>query len=209
MVMEDFPRQSITLTHNNGSHIVKSTSEAISQIPIQFGFLVDPAVPSCTKGDYLPGFLSPTPDHGAQFSTHVDKALEINIRASATHSVISELLYSGPSSVVKTSFGSGEFSLTWTPSAAYEEQSHPICFAIQASSSSSVYQSELRCVVVTVKKKPKPIFLNALRMKISTTLSLKDDRGIIENLVKEELLRKGFPPGISVRLMNNSSMIVK
>ena len=36
MVMEDFPRQNITLTHTNGSQVTRTTSDAISKIPIQF-----------------------------------------------------------------------------------------------------------------------------------------------------------------------------
>ncbi|XP_038154957.1 uncharacterized protein LOC119792408 [Cyprinodon tularosa] len=37
MVMEDFPRQQITLTQADRSQVVKTTSDAISRIPIQFG----------------------------------------------------------------------------------------------------------------------------------------------------------------------------
>ncbi|XP_038154967.1 uncharacterized protein LOC119792420 [Cyprinodon tularosa] len=150
MVMEDFPRQSINLTHNDGSYVLKTTSDAISQIPMHFALLVDPAAPSCSEGNYLPRYLSPTPEHGTLYYSDVNQNLEINIRAVATHSMISELLYSGPSSVVKKSSGSGNFSLTWTPSVVDAGQSHPICFVVQGSSSSSVYQSELRCIVVTV-----------------------------------------------------------
>ncbi|MEQ2159257.1 hypothetical protein GOODEAATRI_020983, partial [Goodea atripinnis] len=38
MVMEDFPRQAITLTQTDGSKVGKTTSDAISKIPIQFAF---------------------------------------------------------------------------------------------------------------------------------------------------------------------------
>ncbi|KAM4564966.1 uncharacterized protein V3H82_014059 [Fundulus diaphanus] len=153
MVMEDFPRQEISLTQTSGSKIGKATSDRISMIPIQFAFQVDPAAPSCTEGAYLPRFLSPTPEHRARFYTTVNQAVKINIRANTTQSVISELLYSGPYNVTKSSSGSGYFSLTWTPSAGEDGQSHPICFVVQASVSSSVYQSELRCVIVTVGSK--------------------------------------------------------
>ncbi|XP_035984920.1 uncharacterized protein LOC110367864 [Fundulus heteroclitus] len=154
MVMEDFPRQAITLTQTSGSHIVKTTSDRISMIPIQFAFQVDPAAPTCYEGVFLPRFLTPTPEQGAQFYSPINQALKINIRAGATQSMITELLYSGPYNVVKSSSGSGNFSLTWTPSAGEDGQSHPICFLVQASVSSSVYQSELRCVIVTVGNNP-------------------------------------------------------
>ncbi|XP_047242532.1 uncharacterized protein LOC124881082 isoform X2 [Girardinichthys multiradiatus] len=133
MVMEDFPRQAITLTQTNGSKVVKTTSDAISKIPIQFTFLVDPAAPSCSEGVYLPRFLVPTPEHGAHFYSPVNQALKIDITATATQSVITGLLVSGPYNVVKSSSGSGSFSLTWKPSASEDGQSHPICFVVQAS----------------------------------------------------------------------------
>ncbi|XP_035984922.1 uncharacterized protein LOC118558493 [Fundulus heteroclitus] len=132
MVMEDFPRQSITLTHTNGSRVWKTASDAISKIPIQFAFQVAPAAPSCTEGAYLPRFLFPTPEHGTRFYNPVSQTLEINIRADATECVITGLLYSGPHNVVKTSSGSGYFTLTWTPSAREDGQNHPICFVVQA-----------------------------------------------------------------------------
>ncbi|KAK5618549.1 hypothetical protein CRENBAI_016471 [Crenichthys baileyi] len=151
MVMEDFPRRAITLTQTDGSQVSKTTSDAVSKIPIQFAFQVDPAAPSCSEGVYLPRFLVPTPEHRAQFYTPVSEALKIYITAAATKSEITGPLYSGPYNVVKSSLGSGSFSLTWTPSASEDGQSHPICFVVQASFNSSVYQSELRCVVVTVR----------------------------------------------------------
>ena len=36
LVMEDFPRQTINLIQTNGSQEVKTTSNAISKIPVQF-----------------------------------------------------------------------------------------------------------------------------------------------------------------------------
>ncbi|XP_023201452.1 mucin-2-like [Xiphophorus maculatus] len=150
LVMEDFPRQNINLVQPDGSSVPKTTNEAISKIPVQFVLKVDPAVPSCSEGVYLPRFLSPTPDHGAQILTNVNQAVEINIRAEATQSTISGLLFSGPHNVVKNSQALGNFTLTWTPSNFESRESHPICFVVQSSLASSVYQSDLRCVTVKV-----------------------------------------------------------
>uniref|UniRef100_A0A096MG75 Fibronectin type-III domain-containing protein n=1 Tax=Poecilia formosa TaxID=48698 RepID=A0A096MG75_POEFO len=146
MVMEDFPLQTITLTQTGGSQVQKTTSDAISTIPIQFVLKVDAAAPSCTEGQYLPRFLSPTPNNRAQLYTSVNQMLVIIISSQATQATSSELLYSGPYNVNKSSLGSGSFSLTWTPSVAEDGESHPICFVVQATE----YQSELRCVIVTV-----------------------------------------------------------
>ncbi|XP_035984927.1 uncharacterized protein LOC110367659 [Fundulus heteroclitus] len=207
MVMEDFPRQAITLTQTDGLQVGKTTSDAISKIPIQFAFLVDPAAPSCTEGAYLPRFLSPTPEDGARLYTPFGQTLEINIRADATQSVITELLYSGPYNVVKSSFESGSFSLTWTPSAREDGQSHPICFVVQASVSTSVYQSELRCVIVTVGHKPIPrkTYLTVVKLNISTTLPLTDNHDKILQAMKNKLIENGLPSNFTLRLLSNSS----
>ncbi|XP_024866508.2 protein cappuccino-like isoform X2 [Kryptolebias marmoratus] len=154
--MEDFPKQTINLIHTNGSQEVKTTNDAISKIPIQFLLKVVPSIPSCTEGLYLPRFLPPTPDNRAQIYTVVNQTVEIPIMAEATQSTITELLFSGPYNVVKNTSGSGSFTLKWTPSQNESEQSHSICFVVQASHSNILYQSELRCVAVLIDQPPPP-----------------------------------------------------
>ncbi|XP_038154953.1 uncharacterized protein LOC119792403 [Cyprinodon tularosa] len=148
--MEDFARQTITLTQTDGSQVGRTTDDPISKIPIQFVLKVDSAAPSCIEGLYLPRFVSPTPKNGVKLYSSVNQVLVIPIKGEATHYMSTELLFSGPYNVVKNSLGSGNFSLSWTPSTTEYGESHPICFIIQASNSSSVYQSELRCVIVIV-----------------------------------------------------------
>ncbi|XP_036002604.1 uncharacterized protein LOC105924405 isoform X1 [Fundulus heteroclitus] len=155
LVMEDFPTQNITLTETDGSQEVKTPSDAISKIPLQFVLKVGPTVPSCTEGLYLPRFLSPTPSNRAQLYTPAGQALEVTIRAEATQSNITGLLYSGPYNIILNgSSGSGNFSLTWMPSASEEGQSHPVCFVVQTSVFGTLYHSDLRCVIVTVGNTP-------------------------------------------------------
>lgn len=55
-------------------------------IHIHVFIAVDPAVPSCTEGLYLPGFLSPTPANRAQFNTSVGQTIEIRIKAESNMS---------------------------------------------------------------------------------------------------------------------------
>ncbi|KAI4796275.1 hypothetical protein KUCAC02_027860 [Chaenocephalus aceratus] len=157
MVMEDFPRQTISLTRNGGLTV----NSAISKIPVQFAVRVDPAVPSCTEGLYLP-----------------------SVNAESIVSTTLELLFSGPHNTNKSSLGAGRFLLRWTPSQEEDGESHPICFVIQSitssitssimrsitrsiTSSTTKYQSELRCVIVTVG--------NAMRIKISSASPLSED----------------------------------
>ncbi|KAK2900081.1 uncharacterized protein [Channa argus] len=154
VVMEDFPNQNISLTQTNGTKTFLTPNDAISKIPVQFVLWVDPPVPSCTEGLYLPNFLPPTPNNRAQFFTIVNRAIVINIKAEAIISTISELLYSGPSTLIQNSTGAGQFSLTWTPSQAEEGGSFPICFVVKANYNLNIYNSDLRCVIVTVGNNP-------------------------------------------------------
>ncbi|XP_014877153.1 uncharacterized protein LOC106939304, partial [Poecilia latipinna] len=219
LMMEDFTRWSITLTRYDGYSSSLSTTTSISEIPVQFVFKVDPAAPSCTAGEYLPRFLPPTPEHGAQFFIDVNEMIEINIRAEATQSEITELLFSGPFNMVKSSSGSGYFTLRWTPSFSQydDDETHPICFVVQAKSSSSVYQSDLRCVIVRVgnipsiatpSPPPETTRLTVLKLKISTTLPLKDNKDEMEKAIKDELIRRGLPADIKVRLLSDGSVQV-
>ncbi|KAF1380871.1 hypothetical protein PFLUV_G00168520 [Perca fluviatilis] len=82
LVMEDFPRQTITLIQAD-SLWERTTIIALSKLPVQFVLKVDPEVPSCTEGLYLPKFLPPTPANRAQLYTSVNQTLEINISAEA------------------------------------------------------------------------------------------------------------------------------
>ncbi|XP_041634979.1 uncharacterized protein LOC121504333 [Cheilinus undulatus] len=150
LVMEDFPRQNITLTQTNGIQQVKTTNDPISKIPLQFVLRVDDAVPSCTEGLYLPKFLPPTPANRAQLYASVNQTLDIHISAEANNSRISELLFSGPYNVIKSNTTTGQFTLQWTPSESEDGESHPICFVVESVSGLAKYHSELRCVIVSV-----------------------------------------------------------
>ncbi|XP_023201488.1 uncharacterized protein LOC111610792 [Xiphophorus maculatus] len=196
LVIEDFPRQTITLTETGGSQEVKTTGDAISKIPLQFALKVIPEVPSCAEGSYVARFVPPTPDNRAQKFIQVNKVLEINIRAEATHSNVTGLLFSGPHNVSKSSSGSGSFTLRWTPSARESGQSHPICFVVETSFNSNTYHSDLRCVTVTVGN----YYVVALRGKISATLSLENYYDALVKQIKDELTRRGLHTSMNVRL---------
>ncbi|KAL4007489.1 hypothetical protein ACER0C_001341 [Sarotherodon galilaeus] len=204
LVMEDFPRQNITLTQTNGTQTNLTTNNAISKIPVQFVIRVDPAVPSCTDGLYLPKFLPPTPANGAQLYTPVGQTLEISIKAEATNSMISELLYSGPYTLFQNKTGPGEFILTWTPSESETGESHPICFVVQAVSGIAKYHSDFRCVIVTVEK----VYVAALSARISFSLPFTADNvnSVIIQKIKEELEKQGLPPDASLRLVRGDQV---
>ncbi|XP_024654865.2 uncharacterized protein LOC106675401 [Maylandia zebra] len=218
LVMEDFPRQTITLTQTNGTQTTITTNDAISKIPIQFALKVDPAVPSCTEGLFLPKFLPPTPANGAQLYNNVSQTLEIHITAEALNSTVSELLYSGPYNLISSPSGPGQFTLRWTPSESEEGQSLPICFAVQAVSRGTKYHSELRCVTVTVVKGPvitttpetttpsEPSYV--LKLKITSLVDLsKVDRNYLLTQIKNVLISNGLPQDMIIRLMSSKPQI--
>nr|XP_019965225.1 PREDICTED: uncharacterized protein LOC109644312 [Paralichthys olivaceus] len=198
LVMEDFPRQNISLTQSNGSQTTITTNNAFSKIPVQFVLQVDPAVPSCTEGLYLPTFLPPTPANRARLDSMVNQTLYINIRAAANFSVISELLFSGPHNVIQTSSGPGQFTLSWTPSQSENGESHPICFVVQAVLNSTKYQSEMRCVIVNVG-----IVVLRLTARLSSVLPLSEEyiRSTVLQQLENELVNKGLPPGTNLTLL--------
>ncbi|XP_012990122.2 uncharacterized protein LOC105029980 [Esox lucius] len=150
MVMEDFPIQSISLFYNDGTQSNRTSGDTLSKLPVHFAIRVDPAVPSCTEGDYLPMFLSPTPDQGAVLLASTDQPLEITVRAQATQSTATELLVSGPQRITKNAPSPGLYLLRWMPFEEDEGGSYPVCFIAQSVNGSSLYQSELRCVIISV-----------------------------------------------------------
>ncbi|XP_026225147.1 uncharacterized protein LOC113168344 [Anabas testudineus] len=152
--MEDFATQTIVLEQSDGVKTTRTGSDALSKIPIRFALIVDPAVPSCTEGLYIPKFLPPTPPSQAQLITYVNQTLEIIIKAEAVNSLISGLFFSGPHGIVKQTRSEGEFGLSWTPSEEEDGENHPICFVIQAENNPTKYHSELRCVIVSVRSEP-------------------------------------------------------
>ncbi|KAL4007496.1 hypothetical protein ACER0C_001348 [Sarotherodon galilaeus] len=205
LVMEDFPRQNITLTQTDGTQTNLTTNNAIGKIPVQFVLRVDPPVPSCTKGLFLPLFLPPTPANGAQLYTPVGQTLEISIKAEATNSTISELLYSGPYTIFQNKTGPGEFILSWTPSESEAGESYPICYVVQALFGVVKYHSDLRCVIVTVEN----VYVAALSGRISFSLPFTADNvnSVIIQKIKEEVEKRGLPPDASLRLVRGDQVL--
>ncbi|XP_023806731.1 uncharacterized protein LOC111946765 [Oryzias latipes] len=162
-------RQSTT----TAGHPPYTNTSPLSKLPLQFSLLVDPAVPSCKEGVYLPTFVHPTPADGARIKAEVNKEVEIKVKAEATHSVMQDLIMSGPSNISMHRSTHNEFVIRWTPMADDLGEHYPICFAVESAtgsaissfqtasynhvhatavSQSGVYQTEMRCVLVDVGK---------------------------------------------------------
>ncbi|XP_027869751.1 uncharacterized protein LOC114142593 [Xiphophorus couchianus] len=128
------------------------SSTPLSKQPLQFSFLVDPPIPSCQEGLYLPKFQSPTPSHGTRIKAEVNKEMEIRVKATAAYSSIQNIIFSGPTNVTKHRDTNNDFIIRWTPTEDDLGEQYPICFVVESVSGNSAYQSEMRCVLVEVQK---------------------------------------------------------
>ncbi|KAK2894454.1 hypothetical protein Q8A67_011683 [Cirrhinus molitorella] len=124
--------------------------EPFSKLPLQFSFLIDSAAPSCTEGHYIPHFVSPTPRNGDEIQATPLREVEIRVKAVAAYATVTDVIISGPLNITKHALSTGEFAIRWTPTRNDLGDHFPVCFIAESVSGSSVYQSEMRCVIITV-----------------------------------------------------------
>ncbi|XP_059390483.1 CUB and zona pellucida-like domain-containing protein 1 [Carassius carassius] len=157
LVMEDYPTQNITLNYTAMTAVVRSpfinssSNPPLSKIPLQFAVEVEAPAPSCIEGEYLPRFIHPTPNQGEHLQARVNQELEIRVKATATFSRISDVVFSGPLNSTKETTTTGEYVINWTPTSENYDQHFPICFIAEGQNGSRNYQSEMRCVIVVVE----------------------------------------------------------
>ncbi|KAK9542248.1 hypothetical protein VZT92_000123 [Zoarces viviparus] len=216
LVVEDFPQRNITLGYTDGSRssstplVVRSKRHAthttptppLSKLPLQFSFLVDPAAPSCEEGLYLPEFLPPTPLNGARLHAEVDREVEIRVRARASHATIHDIIISGPLNITKQRSTHGEFVIRWTPLQHDLGEFFPICFAVEAETGSGVYQSEMRCVLVEVRR----VSVNSHVICTESTMRVEVEKSSFHGL-HEDHLRLNDGANIACRLRSNSTYV--
>ncbi|XP_075934938.1 uncharacterized protein LOC142934294 [Anarhichas minor] len=196
----------------------------LSKLPLQFSFLVDPLAPSCQEGLYLPEFLPPTPLNGARLHAEVDREVEIRVRARASHATIHDIIISGPLNITKQRSTHGEFVIRWTPIQDDLGDFFPICFAVEAetgrhdgtatthhhnhnhhstpSPQSSVYQSEMRCVLVEVRR----VQVNSHVICTESTMRVEVEKSSFHGL-HEDHLRLNDGANIACRLHSNSTYV--
>ncbi|XP_019711681.1 uncharacterized protein LOC109507006 isoform X2 [Hippocampus comes] len=127
LIMEDFPRQNITLSNDVGKELRLTREDAIGQIPIQFVLEVDSPVASCVEE---PAFRPPTPANGDHLYTSVNKTVEISLHFLLPGSVTLRVLLSGPVTMSQ-SIIDGHVVLVWTPTETDLNLSQAVCFAIE------------------------------------------------------------------------------
>ncbi|KAK9953614.1 hypothetical protein ABG768_017596 [Culter alburnus] len=198
-VMEDYPNQNITLNYTAMAAAVRtpffnaSSNPPLSKIPLQFALEVEAPAPSCIEGEYLPRFIHPTPHHGEHLQARVNQELEIRVKATATYSSITDVVFSGPLNSTKETTTTGEYVINWTPTSENFGQHFPICFAAEGQYGSRNYQSEMRCVIVVVEAEGPRAHVTCSR----DTMSVSIERATIAGIHGDHL-----------RLNNNASCLV-
>ncbi|XP_036952453.1 CUB and zona pellucida-like domain-containing protein 1 isoform X2 [Acanthopagrus latus] len=142
--------QTTTTTAAPTTTTYPGTTGPLSKLPLHFSFLVDPSAPSCQEGLYLPRLLPPTPANGVRIQVEINKELEIKVKAQASAATVIDIIISGPLNISKHRTTNGDFAIRWTPITDELGNYFSICFAVEAMAGSSIYQSEMRCVVVDV-----------------------------------------------------------
>ncbi|KAM4597193.1 uncharacterized protein V3H82_022705 [Fundulus diaphanus] len=177
----------------------------LSKQSLQFSFLVDPPAPSCQEGHYLPKLVAPTPAHGERIEAKVNKEMEIRVKAHADNSVINNIIFSGPSAVTKHRDVNNDFVLRWTPVEDDLGDHYSICFVVESEAGSSVYQSEMRCVLVVIRKAQ----IEATVTCTETTMKVEVEKDSFFGL-QEDHLRLSDPSNTICsldRLSNNTHII--
>ncbi|XP_063067944.1 uncharacterized protein LOC134459511 [Engraulis encrasicolus] len=218
VVVEDFPRQTITLSYRNSASTIRDPygpgKTALSQIPLHFAVKVEPAIASCEEGVYLPKFIAPTPANGETIYAVINQELEIIVNTTASASSIHDLIISGPFNITVNSYGNSttQFVLRWTPRTEDLGEYFPVCFVAESNQSSFFYQSDMRCVLVEVGNgtdsgSSVPVgettnFVVGVSMMVRSTLNLTEANQTQTFLrqFKEELVKRGLSNSTSVRL---------
>ncbi|KAK5608069.1 hypothetical protein CRENBAI_005149 [Crenichthys baileyi] len=166
---------------------------------------VDPPIPSCQEGLYLPQFVAPTPSDGERIVAEVQKELAIRIKAQARYSLIDNLIFSGPTNVTKHRLTHNEFEIRWTPVEDDLGDYYPICFAVESVKGPSVYQTEMRCVLLEIRKEQ----IEATVTCTESTMKVEVEKASLFGL-QEDHLRLSDPSNTicSLDRLSNSTHIV-
>ncbi|XP_029353852.1 uncharacterized protein LOC115040881 isoform X3 [Echeneis naucrates] len=218
-------RTTTTRTPSTPTH--SSTTAPLSKLPLQFSLLVDPPAPSCQEGLYLPKFVHPTPENGAIILAETNKEVEIRVKAHAHYATLHDIIISGPLNVTKHRNTRDDFVIRWTPLSDDLGDFFPICFAVEAvtasatstghttpnhhhfhptpSAQSGIYQSEMRCVLVNVRRKQ----VNAHVVCTESTMTVHVDKSSLRGLHEDHLrLSDPLNTACSLETHSNSTHII-
>ncbi|XP_049603691.1 uncharacterized protein [Syngnathus scovelli] len=199
LMIKDFPHDDLLLIDPNGVKTFHSHLDPLSEVPIQFVLQVDPPVESCIPGDMVPKFVYPTPKDETHLYAFVNHTLKIDIHARALRSSIEQVLFSGPAGIEKEDLGGGQFVLSWTPTVEDSGLRHAICFVAESILvPERKLHSEMRCVIVAVDHTYFALDAKLLVRSFASVEYVIKEYGL--KGLKEELVKRGLPTDIQVRL---------
>ncbi|TDH17486.1 hypothetical protein EPR50_G00008900 [Perca flavescens] len=209
-------------TYPGTTRNLHATTPPLSKLPLQFSLLVDPPAPSCQEGHYLPQFVHPTPGNGARIQAEISKEVEIRVKAQAAYATIQDIIITGPLNISKHRTSYDEFAIRWSPNLDDLGHHYPICFAVESvtgsagsplpgttlsyhyhpspSSQSGVYQSEMRCVLVDVRKEQVKSHVTCGESTMTVEVEKSSFRGL-----SEEHLRLSDPSNTACSLQSYSN----
>lgn len=121
------------------------------------------------------------------------------------YSTVSNIIISGPLNITKHTTTKGEFVIRWTPVLDDLGDHFPICFIVEATAGSAIYQSEMRCVLVVVGKET----VKAKVMCDETSIRVEVERSSVRGL-DDNHLRLSDPSNTvcSLQRLSNSTHVV-
>ncbi|XP_039652096.1 uncharacterized protein LOC120556518 [Perca fluviatilis] len=209
-------------TYPSTTRNLHATTPPLSKLPLQFSLLVDPPAPSCQVGHYLPQFVHPTPGNGVRIQAEISKEVEIRVKAQAAYATIQDIIITGPLNISKHRTSYDEFAIKWSPNLDDLGHHYPICFAVESvtgsagtplpgttlsyhyhpspSSQSGVYQSEMRCVLVDVRKEQVKSHVSCGESTMTVEVEKSSFRGL-----SEDHLRLSDPSNTACSLQSYSN----
>ncbi|RXM34513.1 ZP domain-containing protein [Acipenser ruthenus] len=152
LIVEDYPRAAVTLTHTQGTRTIppySSTGAPLSSTPLHFTVTVEGESSECKPGLARPGFTEPTPANGETVSVLPYDEVAFTISA-VSSDMVSDIAVLGPPGLVLSKLWEGQragvrvvsANVSWTGTSRKDPRSKPICF----SASTKRFQSEPRCI---------------------------------------------------------------
>ncbi|XP_067849925.1 uncharacterized protein [Heptranchias perlo] len=165
LMIEDYPRETILLTHSDGTQTVHSafektfstsftqSTEALSSIPVQFVIIVDGAISECAFETFRPVFIHPTPPNGARIPASLYDEVTFTISAISLNERITDFTVVGPHGLHKSGIWSVNddrsvsANVSWSVGVHDAPKEVPVCFL---STTSSGLQSEPQCIWIVL-----------------------------------------------------------
>ncbi|XP_067902313.1 uncharacterized protein [Heterodontus francisci] len=203
LIIEDYPRETILLTHSDGTQTLHSAFEeasstsfnqrakALSSIPMQFVIIVDRAVSECAFGIFRPVFIHPTPPNGARIPASLYDEVTFTISAISLNERITAFTVAGPHGLHKSDTWSVNddrtvsVNISWSVGVHDAPKQVPVCFL---SITSSGLQSEPQCIWILLNTAlPDQQSLGPDLQCLTDVMILSVPRNLVANLPENSL----------------------